>query len=484
MALPEVAFLNTLPASVPLSQTQVSPTSSLTQPSPGLNERFALSELERISLLNDHHARPPNPRETPDPSTGASVETTRVSNNQTPSRIVNRWNAPLPAPSRSGVINKYPSNLTPNTSPLRPACQAAVRLRTWTPAQPTSETDLIPTSFTAEDQERVKDLLANAWQESTKISYASGLLTYHVFCDRKNVDELARAPASTDLIIAFISTLAGTLAGSTISNYVSGIRTWHIIHNVVWNIDQVAVETALRAAIVSAPHKSSKPPRQPVTVDYLSDILSHLNKDSPLDAAIAACITTTFWSVSRLGEFTVPTISKFSSQRHATPNNTSLEQDRNGLQVRTFRLPFTKSAKEKGESTSWARQQGPSDPWDTFDNHIRVNAPPPSAHIFAYQGNRSRALTPLTKRKVVERLKIITSTYKLPNFEGHGLRIGGTLEYLLRGIPFEVVQSMGRWKSEAFQLYLREHAQILAPYLQSNPSLNTEFVRISMPPPR
>jgi len=292
-----------------------------------------LSELERISFLNDHHARPPNPQEIPDPSTSVSVETNRASNNQTPTRIANRWNAPLPTPSPSRVINKYPSNLTPNTSPLRPACQAAVRLRTWTPAQPTSSTGSIPTSFTAEDHERIKDLLANAWQESTKISYMSGLLTYHVFCDRKNVDKLARAPTSTDLIIAFISTLVGTLAGSTINNYVSGICTWHIIHNVAWNIDQVAIDTALRAAIVSAPYKSSKPPRQPVTIDYLSDILSHLNKDSPLDMAIAACITTTFWSVSRLGEFTVPTISKFSSQRHTTPSNTSLEHDRNGLQV-------------------------------------------------------------------------------------------------------------------------------------------------------
>lgn len=85
---------------------------------------------------------------------------------------------------------------------------------------------------------------------------------------------------------------------------------------------------------------------------------------------------------------------------------------------------------------------------------------------------------------MTERIKSITSANNLPSFEGHGLRIGGTLEYLLRGIPFDVVQSMGRWKSDAFQLYLREHAQILAPYLQSNPVLNTEFVRISMPPPR
>ncbi|KAH9913276.1 hypothetical protein B0H21DRAFT_669165, partial [Amylocystis lapponica] len=50
--------------------------------------------------------------------------------------------------------------------------------------------------------------------------------------------------------------------------------------------------------------------------------------------------------------------------------------------------------------------------------------------------------------------------------KGHGLRIGGTLEYLLRGRPFEVVKAIGRWSGDSFQLYLRKHAVILAPYLQ------------------
>ena len=163
---------------------------------------------------------------------------------------------------------------------------------------------------------------------------------------------------------------------------------------------------------------------------------------------------------------------------------TALDHDRNGLQVRTFRIPFTKSSREKGESTSWAQQPGTADPWEAFENHKRINDPPPNAHIFAYKANRRKALTPLTKRKIIERVKNIASSNDLPNFEGHGLRIGGTLEYLLRGIPFEVVQSMGRWKSDAFKLYLREHAQILAPYLQADPDLNVQFVHISIPPPR
>ena len=86
----------------------------------------------------------------------------------------------------------------------------------------------------------------------------------------------------------------------------------------------MAVDAALRAATVSAPTKSSKPPRQLVTIDYQTAILSHLNKDDPLDAAVATCITTTSWSVSRLGDFTVETISRFDCKKNITAKETSI----------------------------------------------------------------------------------------------------------------------------------------------------------------
>jgi hypothetical protein len=200
--------------------------------------------------------------------------------------------------------------------------------------------------------------------------------------------------------------------------------------------------------------------------------------------AIAACITTTFWSASRLSKFTVQTINGFSIKQHITTKATALNQDRNGLQVQTSKLPLTKSARGKGESTSWAQQPSPTDPWEASQNHLHINAPPPGAHIFTYKTNCRKALTPLTKCKVIERIRAIMSTNDLPNFEGHGLRIGGSLEHLLQGIPFNVVQSMGRWKSDSFQLYLHKHAQIPAPYLQADPTTNLEFARIAMPPPR
>ncbi|KAF8437894.1 hypothetical protein L210DRAFT_3405005, partial [Boletus edulis BED1] len=73
----------------------------------------------------------------------------------------------------------------------------------------------------------------------------------------------------------------------------------------------------------------------------------------------------------------------------------------------------------------------------------------------------------------------------LNHVHGHGIRIRATLEYLLQGVPFDVMKVKGRWASNAFQLYLRKHNQILAPYMQSMPPKTAfEFTRLAMPPVR
>lgn len=63
------------------------------------------------------------------------------------------------------------------------------------------------------------------------------------------------------------------------------------------------------------------------------------------------------------------------------------------------------------------------------------------------------------------RLAEATRAARLDALPGHSLHVAGTLEYLLRDPDFDTVELIGRWKSEAFQLYLREHTQVLAPYL-------------------
>ena len=94
-------------------------------------------------------------------------------------------------------------------------------------------------------------------------------------------------------------------------------------------------------------------------------------------------------------------------------------------------------------------------------------------------------LRPLSKKEVTKRIEAITKTQDdLPDLKGHSLRIGGTLFYLLKGVPFDVVKTLGRWSSESFTLYLRHHALVLAPFLQHRPDILENLRRYILPPVR
>lgn len=181
-------------------------------------------------------------------------------------------------------------------------------------------------------------------------------------------------------------------------------------------------------------------------------------------------------TAAQLGEFTVKNLSSFNTEVHVKV--TDLQRnivDRSGNVVTTFHIPQTKvmrlMPKEKGgETVFWARQDGPTDPDAALTSHLELNEPPLRGHLFAYRHNGAHR--PLTKTIFLTRLKRALKYAGCPIKHDHSIRIGATLEYLLRGVPFEAMKGIGRWSSDSFSKYLRRHAQILAPYVQANPDLH------------
>ena len=157
------------------------------------------------------------------------------------------------------------------------------------------------------------------------------------------------------------------------------------------------------------------------------------------------------------------------------------DRDRKGNQVLSLHLPVTK-VNPLGETVACAAQDDLSDPIQAFLRHLAVNNPASCVALFSYcNGDTSLSLT---KRAFLRCVTQASRTAGFPPLPGHSLRIGGTLEYLLRGLPFDVVKTIGRWSSDSFQTYLREHGQILARYLQAKPDLLASLAQIELPPIR
>ncbi|KAJ7612864.1 hypothetical protein DFH06DRAFT_148539 [Mycena polygramma] len=255
-----------------------------------------------------------------------------------------RMGAALPSFPRSARRPRpYPAHLPLRPSPLRPLCLARNRLRLWTPLFAREAIDNQGVVL-AIDLQRLQDVMAFAWAPGTLEVYGSGLLVYHVFCDMKGIPESQRSPASSLLISSFIATLAGSYSGSTLANYYYGVRAWHVLHSISWSVEQVAIDALLKAATTLAPHSSKRKKRLPYTVEILLIIRSHLDLSNPFDAAVWACLTTVFYSVARVGEFTVRTLTSFDPAIHVTRSNMKRVSDRNGLEQTAFFIPQTKSA--------------------------------------------------------------------------------------------------------------------------------------------
>ncbi|KIK93880.1 hypothetical protein PAXRUDRAFT_144066, partial [Paxillus rubicundulus Ve08.2h10] len=168
-------------------------------------------------------------------------------------------------------------------------------------------------------------------------------------------------------------------------------------------------------------------------------------------------------------------LTSFDPKRHIKRSDIHIDHDHNGIEILVLHIPQTKTNWE-GEDLSFLRQvpNDPTDPWTTLDNHFTVNNPPHDLPLFSYHYlNTHRTLMKSEVSKAAS----------LEPLQGHGMQIGGMLKYLLHNVSFKTVKAKGHWKSDAFQLYLRKHAQILTVHMQKHLALHEEFVCYTMPLP-
>ena len=166
-----------------------------------------------------------------------------------------------------------------------------------------------------------------SWSKGTRGTYGAGLLVYHIFCNMHQLPKAQCSPTASPLILAFVSGLAGSYSGSTLSNYVCGVCTWHILHGMQWNMNNLQLKATLTGAANLTLATSKHPKQSPITIQLLTQLLKHLYPNTPLDATICSTITTNFYIAACSGKFTIPSLTTFTSTLHITPANVSVKED-------------------------------------------------------------------------------------------------------------------------------------------------------------
>ena len=86
----------------------------------------------------------------------------------------------------------------------------------------------------------------------------------------------------------------------------------------------------------------------------------------------------------------------------------------------------------------WSQQDGVADSKVALNDHFWINNLPKDGPLFTYR--YAGGLCPLTKKVFLHQLNMIAV---LLEEDSHGIHIGGTLEFLLQGMPFDVMKSLG-----------------------------------------
>ena len=287
-------------------------------------------------------------------------------------------------------------------------------------------------------------------------------------------------PTSHELLEVFTSALAGVYSPSTINNYLTAVRAWHIIHGLKLNLHKPTMDALLKAAVIMAPPDAQRAKRPLLRLEKIAAIKALLDLGKPLDLAVFACLTTTFWGMARLGEFTLPDKTHFNATTHIARGAVGQVTNREGNTIWVFRVPRTKM-EVTGEDIYWATQLSSiADPLQALQDHLCINNPPANGHLFAYRHSTSHH--PLRKKKFLSQINNLLLKEKQETIQGHSIRINLMLKYLLRGMSFETLKVKGRWSSNVYTKYLRAHMEIIAPFVQENSNLQEELVQHTIPP--
>ncbi|RXW16081.1 hypothetical protein EST38_g9773 [Candolleomyces aberdarensis] len=327
--------------------------------------------------------------------------------------------------------------------------------------------------FPAQLVESASLAVHSALATSTRTTYAAGLLRFTQFCDRWDISEADRMPASYFLLCAFIADFKGRVSGGTVRSWLSGIRQWHLLNHAPWHGDDDWVHLARVAANKEgAIHR--RPLRSPISLEHLHALRSSLDVSRPHHAAVWAAATCAFFGCRRLGEVLITSVSGFDPAYHVTRRSSvAFKVSREGVSSASFSIPWTKTTRESGATVVLTARHDALCPVAALRNHISVNASVDAdAPMFAFvlgPGSWSH----LPKPSFLSFCGDIWRLAALHHVHGHSFRIGGAVELLLAGVPPEVVAATGGWTSLAFLLYWRRVDEILPrctskAYSQSN----------------
>jgi hypothetical protein len=202
--------------------------------------------------------------------------------------------------------------------------------------------------------------------------------------------------------------------------------------------------------------------KRPATRAELADISQHYatSKASFNDILFLSILLTGFHGLMRVGELTWPDKKKLQDYRKVIMRS-SVHTFPKSFQ---FTLPGHKGDRFfQGSLILIQSTELGDDPWLPFSKYLTLRD-----HLFPYRAE----LWLKEDGTIPTRAWFLRYLHRhlTGNVGGHSLRAGGATALAEAGIPSHMIQAIGRWTSDTFQIYIRRHPVLLAALLHGSTS--------------
>ena len=166
----------------------------------------------------------------------------------------------------------------------------------------------------------------------------------------------------------------------------------------------------------------------------------------------------------RFGEVSVSSRATFSPTKHLTCKDVTFGRDLDGKLYARLDLPAAKTARPGETQSIFLVPQGnlcPIRALETLSSAVPAAADDP---LFSWLDSAG-SVRPMVKARALDRINSILSAWGWGTAHGHSFRIGGASYYLAKKVDPEIVRIAGRWRSLAYEVYIRAFEQVASRHL-------------------
>lgn len=291
-------------------------------------------------------------------------------------------------------------------------------------------------------------ILESAWDPSTRRAYRSHLSSYLEFIKLHHLDP----DPTTDTLALFIVFMSQFIKPSSIEVYLTGIV--HYLAPMYPNIRSSRSSPLIKQTLAGCKKLYNTPivrkrPLLPSEVEKAG--LIYASRHTHDDLLFISMLLCGFFGLLRLGELVYPNDASLDCPRKMSQRN-SLTMSPTQI---SFRLPYHKADRfYRGNIISIFPNPTPANPVVITEQYVasRDNLFTHSTDLWIRSdGSRPR------RNWFMSRLRQLCG----PSVGGHSIRAGGATALAELGVPLHLIQATGRWSSEAFRIYIREHPLVL-----------------------